>query len=134
MGLYEAAKDAANVLKEYGKVDEYQKILDLINALFEKNSETEKLKEDNIKLKERLKISGEYTFRNSSYWNKENNDGPFCTRCFDKHKDLIRIIPMSIGNNFATCPECKLDVNYTGKENYTHTRINNDNFNPYSAI
>ena len=34
MGLYEAAKGAANVLKEAGKIEEYQKILDLINELF----------------------------------------------------------------------------------------------------
>ena len=44
MGIYEAAKDAANVLKEAGKIDEYQKILDLINALFEKNDQVEEVK------------------------------------------------------------------------------------------
>jgi len=116
MGLYEAAKDAANMLKEYGKVDEYQKILDLINALFEKNSEIEKLKEANSVLKNKLKISGEYAFKNNSYWKKDDGDGPFCSRCFDKNKDLIRIISNHIGGNYATCPECNKTVNYTGHE------------------
>ncbi len=122
MGTYESLKGVANVLKEAGKIEEYQKILDLINVLFQKNEEIENLKEENKGLKDMLKTSEAYIFRNNSYWNKENNDGPYCSRCFDKHKNLIRLIPPSIRDNYANCPECKNYVNFTGKENpiYTH--------------
>ena len=123
MGVYDAAKDVANVLKEAGKIAEYQKILDLIDDLFEKREEIEKLNTENKKLKELLKTQDEYEFKNNSYWNKINNDGPFCSRCFDKNKDLIRIIPREVRDNYANCPECNKTVNFTGRENpiITHT-------------
>ncbi|MBU1131556.1 hypothetical protein KJ840_05500 [Patescibacteria group bacterium] len=114
MGLYDAAKDAANILKEAGKINEYQKILDLIDDLFNKREEIEKLKAENNQLKEEAKIKEEYIFKNNCYWHKESNDGPFCSRCFDKEKHLIRIIPRRPGSNNAKCPECKSLVNYTG--------------------
>lgn len=117
MSLYDAAKDVANILKKAGKIDEYQKILDLINDLFEKSEKIEKLKSENNRLKEQLKVSKEYEFKNNSYWNKESRDGPFCSRCFDKNKELIRIIPNYLGSNHATCPECNKQVNFTGREN-----------------
>ncbi len=122
MGIYDAAKDAANVLKEAGKIAEYQKILDLIDDLFQKREEIEKLNTENKELRDRLKTKEEYEFKNNSYWNKTNNDGPFCSRCFDKNKDLIRIIPRGVNGNYATCPECHKTVNFTGRENSIITR------------
>jgi len=127
MGIYDAAKDVANILKEAGKIDEYQKILDLIDDLFEKREKIEKLTKENNELKEQLKVSEEYEFKNNSYWNKKNVDGPFCSRCLDKNKELIRIIPDYLGSNYATCPECKKQVNFTGEENQPKT-VTNYNF------
>lgn len=116
MGLYDAAKDVAKVLKEAGKIDEYQKILDLIDDLFEKRDQIEKLQKENGHLKKQLEIQDNYFFEKNSYWHKETKDGPFCSRCFDKHKELIRTIPTYVGSNLAVCPECKNAVNFTGKE------------------
>ena len=125
MGIYEAAKGAANVLKEAGKIEEYQKILDLINDLFEKNDEIEKLKSENKILKENIKIKDEYIFKNNCYWHKITDDGPFCQRCLDKDKNLIRIIPTYVGSNNALCNECKAIINYTGIENLARSNRSN---------
>ncbi|PIR55121.1 hypothetical protein COU74_02990 [Candidatus Peregrinibacteria bacterium CG10_big_fil_rev_8_21_14_0_10_36_19] len=133
MGIYDAAKDAAKVLKEAGKIDEYQKILDLIDDLFEKRDRIEKLQKDNVHLKKQLETQENYFFENNSYWHKDNKDGPFCSRCFDKSKDLIRTIPTYINSNFSKCPECKNTVNFTGKEDPSIS-FQEENFDPYSPI
>lgn len=127
MGLYDAAKDAAKILKEAGKIEEYQKILDLIDDLFDKRDKIDKLETENKELKEKLKVAGGYEFKKNAYYNKETGDGPFCSRCFDKHKSLIRIISSHVGGNYATCPDCKNYVNFTGRESIPQKRLDNRN-------
>lgn len=138
MGLYDAVKDAAKILKEAGKINEYQKILDLIDDLSNKKDEIEKLKDEIkklktevLKLQNQLKITDEYIFKNNCYWHKKNDDGPYCSHCFDKNKELIRILPDYLGSNDATCPECKTQVNFTGKKNQMPTNDEPENFDPY---
>jgi hypothetical protein len=48
MGIIENAKDIAELIKKYNNIELYQKILDLRDEIFE-------LREDNIKLKEKIK-------------------------------------------------------------------------------
>lgn len=109
-------KDLYEIFKKAGKIDEYQKILDLIDDSFKKREEIEKLRKKNKELQEKLKFQNDLEFRNDAYWKKSDGDGPYCLRCWDKGRELIRIIPMRIGSNFATCPECKTKVNFTGKK------------------
>lgn len=123
MGIYDAAKDAAKILKDAGKIEEYVKILDLIEDLFEKQKKIESLEEENNKLRNRLLVKDVYHFKNNAYYQKETNDGPFCTRCFDKNHELIRIIPRKPSSNHSVCPECKNDVNLTGLDDVVRTYI-----------
>lgn len=134
MGLYNAAKDVAKVLKEAGKIDEYQKILDLIDDLFKKRDQIESLKEENGHLKKQLEIQDNYFFENNVYWHKETKDGPFCSRCFDKSKNLIRCIPTYLNSNFSKCPECENTVNFTGKEDPPMSFSPAENFDPYAPL
>ena len=113
MSIYSAAKDAANVLKEAGKINEYQKILDLIDDLFDKREKIEKLQDKIKQLEKKLRISNDYKFKNNAYYSKDG-DGPFCSRCLDKNKDLIRVIKNVNNDDFGTCPECNKQVNLTG--------------------
>lgn len=73
------------------------------------------LQEENQKLKEMLKendrmadISKLLVFENNAYFlEKEGGrkDGPFCSRCWDVHKRLVRLhIAEEFGYGF--CPEC----------------------------
>lgn len=134
MGLYDAAKDAANILKEAGKIEEYQKILDLIDDLFQKRNQIEKLNEENINLKKQLEIRNTYFFEKNSYWNIGNKDGPFCSRCFDKHKELIRTIPNGLRSNYSCCPECKNTVDFTGIEDSPVGAFQEKEFDPRSLF
>ncbi len=123
MGLYEGAKGVANILKEAGKIEEYLKIIDLIDDLLEKQRKIQILEEENTRLKNKLMISESYYFKNNAYYHENTEDGPFCSRCFDKDKNLIRIIPRKLSSNNSFCPECKNMVNLTGREDAIHTYI-----------
>lgn len=111
--MYEAAKDAANILKEAGKIEEYQKILDLLAKLLEMQNKIIELEKENKSLNEKFEIKEKLAYKNNCYWNGE--DGPFCSRCFEKNKDLIRM-HHGVGDNYAHCPECKAGVNFSGRE------------------
>jgi predicted nucleotide-binding protein len=58
----------------------------------------------------------EFEYKNNAYWRKSNNDGPFCTRCWDKNKDKIRM--KNDDNVFYTCPECKTRYEGPNYNNY----------------
>jgi regulator of replication initiation timing len=49
-----------------------------------------------------------YNSEDGLYYDDEN-DGPFCTRCYDKNKERIRVI-----KNTLKCPECNAYFGYTG--------------------
>jgi hypothetical protein len=113
MGIYDAAKDVANVLKEAGKIEEYQKILDLMGRLLEMQEKITELEKENKKLKEEFEIKGKLEYKNNTYW--LGAEGPYCSRCWEKNRDLLR---MHHGPNdfYAHCPECKASVNFIGRE------------------
>lgn len=115
MGVYEAAKDAAKILKEAGKIEEYQKILELLERLLEMQKRIADLEKENLNLNEKFKIKEKLKYKNNSYWDGE--DGPYCSRCWEKNKELLRMHPTCIGSNMARCPECQTLVNVTGRSN-----------------
>jgi|GEM_PF-1485395 phage FluMu protein Com len=115
MGMYEAAKDAANVLKEAGKIEEYKQILELLEKLLELQKRNADLEAENKNLEEKFKIKEKLEYKHNSYWNGEA--GPYCSRCWEKNKELLRMHPTFIGSNTAKCPECETIVNFTGIKN-----------------
>lgn len=52
--------------------------------------------------------------KNNAYWDGE--DGPFCIKCFDDERRLIRINFTFPSDDFASCPKCKNQFNITGKD------------------
>ncbi len=86
-------------------------MIEKLNDLQEVN---QSLKEDNKELKEKLNIKWKIEFKNNFYY--LNSEWPYCSRCWEKDKELIRSIPNSINDDISTCPECKTTANFTGKE------------------
>lgn len=125
--MYEAAKDAAKILKEAGKIEEYQKILDLLEKLLEMQNKIIELEKENVNLKGKFEIKEKLIYKNNSYWNGE--DGPFCSRCFEKNKELLRMHPTFLGSNAAKCPECETIVNFTGIKNSHSATVRAARFN-----
>ncbi len=108
MGIYEGLKDAAGILKEAGKIEQYQQILDAQEKLFEMQKKIVDLEVDNKKLKEQFEIKGKLVPEDNMYWIEEDGkrDGPFCTCCWDSEYKPIRL---HINKDFdsAECPKCK---------------------------
>jgi len=122
MGPIDWIKNTLSVLKEAGKIKEYEKILSLANEnedIKKKLSETEQkiaILEGEINQKRKLK------YRNESYW--DGDDGPFCSRCFDELGKSIRIHPVFTGSNFSICPKCNTRVNITGRPDFIPKNTN----------
>ena len=130
-------KDLYKVLKEAGKVDEYQKILDLIDDSFKNRDKIEELKKEiiglekeNKELSEKNILISDLELKNNVYWKKSSGDGPFCTRCFDKNREIIRLL-LNKGH-YSECPECKNTFNLNDKENNNGAILTKrKDFDPY---
>jgi len=106
MGIYDGLKDAASILKEAGKIDQYRQILEAQEKLLDMQKQIADLESDNQDLKDKLKTKESLTYENNAYWIEgEKKDGPFCSRCWDSERQIIRMQPC--GNRaYASCPNC----------------------------
>lgn len=112
MGLFDVLKTTAIVLKEANRIDLYNQILDVQNQLLDMNKTINDLESENNKLKEKLKIKEQLIYEDNTYWimgEGNKKDGPFCTRCWDKNFDLIRLHHTD-ENSYKICLECKNGV------------------------
>ena len=101
-------KTIYSVFQKAGKIDEYKQIVEALEKNLELQKDNQGLKDENKTLKDKLKIKGSINPRDNAYWVKKEDgseDGPFCLRCYDKNKDLMRLPQGQY--NFRTCPECK---------------------------
>lgn len=125
MAIFDELKSVAKVLQEAGKIEQYQQILSVQEKLLEQQKHIYELETDNRELKEKLKTQESLTYRNNAYWRgMENPDGPFCSRCWDVEKNMVRI--KQAGNPaFHTCPECKTTVQTNPSYSPPYRRIDN---------
>lgn len=83
-------------------------LVDTKNELIDSKEKNNKLKEENKKLKEEVDNSKPkpYYLHGLYYTTKEGigGTGPYCTGCYDKNKDLIRLIRKPVSQ--LTCPIC----------------------------
>lgn len=111
-----AGKGVANLLLKINKLPEYQTIIDLMDLCsrmrIELNEKDKKIKE----LEEKLKNKEELEIKNNVYWNKNDGSGPFCPACL-ADKEIRAPMATRPGSNYATCPICKVQINFTGREN-----------------
>jgi hypothetical protein len=108
---FDNLKSVAKVLQEAGKIEQYTQILEVQQKLLEMQAKIIDLEKDNKKLKDRLNIKDSLEYANNCYWIKKKDikEGPFCSRCWDKEKLLIRMHPQ--GNKaYTKCPACDTSV------------------------
>jgi hypothetical protein len=136
MGIYDGLKDAAKVLQESGKIEQYRQILDAQEKMLEMQKRIGDLEVDNKDLREKLESKGKLKFEKNAYWIREEKgaDGPFCSRCWDADKQLIRMQPC--GNPaYFDCPNCKnkgVQINPDQASiDYQSNRENDDNSSVY---
>jgi DNA-binding transcriptional MerR regulator len=85
-------------------IDVKESLLEIKTERLELKEKVFKLEEENKELKNpKIKL----TIRDGVYYDKDN-DGPFCTGCYDNNKKVIRFNYLAGG--FSGCPVCKANV------------------------
>ena len=115
--ISEARSLFSSVLDLYKKganLEAEQKLLELREAFFSLKEENLDLKEQLQELKEELKILDALSYEEPFYYAGEGDDrdGPFCQKCFDVDRILVRLIPVKISKGSHKCKNCE---NYYGK-------------------
>ena|SRR3989344_1083515 len=108
---FDNLKSVAKVLQESGKIEQYKQILDVQEKLLKMQAKIADLETKNKKLEEKLAISVSLTYEKNCYWslNDDKKEGPFCSRCWDKEKSLIRMHPQE-NKAYSKCPACDTSV------------------------
>lgn len=120
---YEIAKGMSAIKELMGNTEAKMKIVELMESLVKAKSDLVGIKEQLIEkdntineLKQQLSLKESIIFEEPFYWKKlegDAKDGPYCPKCYDVDKKLIRLI----NKNSSTagshqCYECK---NWYGK-------------------
>lgn len=105
-------KEIGSVLIKAGNMDLYEKIYEFQKALIDLSEENKELKEKNSMLEEKLRIKESLEVINDCYYTKRSDgdlDGPYCTVCYDKCGDLIRMhkVHYYYQQNGLECKVCK---------------------------
>ncbi len=108
MGIYDGLKDAASVLKEAGKIEQYRQILEIQEKLLDMQNHIAEIDIENKLLKEKLSIKENLIPEGNFYYTikDKNKDGPFCTCCWDSESKLVRL-HTNTSSNRTHCPNCE---------------------------
>jgi len=107
MAILDEIKSAAGIINKIGNMELYQKILDIQAQAMDLMERNVGLQKENFELKKDLEISKKLMHERDAYWISEDGkkDGPFCTRCWDAEKKLVRL--HKTGNPvYSKCPNC----------------------------
>jgi len=111
MSIIDDIKSVTKTIQQADNIELYQKILDVQAGALEVVEENNKLRDENRELKEKLKVKENLKYERNSYWIEagDKKDGPFCSRCWDVDKNLVRLHPC--GNPaYYDYPNCKASV------------------------
>jgi hypothetical protein len=104
--VFELYKKGANLEAE-------QKLQELQEAFIDLKSENLELREELLELREKLKNKENLIYEAPFYYLEENEtkDGPFCQKCYDDQKKLVRLIEV---DQYAGSHYCKVCENHFG--------------------
>lgn len=115
MGIYEAVKDGVKLVQQSDNVELMKVLMNIQTQAYDLLNENQRLKEEILELKNMNKKAENIYLKGDAYFLKSENgkdDGPFCTRCWDKDKLLIRCRVYTEAYTEALkccCPECNSD-------------------------
>lgn len=119
-------KTMASVVQQAGKLELTQQVIDLqqtLLALVAQNStltaDVAQLQADNRRLREEAEQRGLLKFQRESYWRQDgdNKEGPFCSRCFDVDRKVVRLHAAYQG--YYVCPNCQKSVSVYPEQDNT---------------
>ena len=118
------AKYIKNSQEIMDKSEQKLKLAELIEALADIKMEIAEIKstllekdEKILTLEKKLNLKENLVYEKPYYWieKKDAKDGPFCQKCYDANKQLIRLQGNDDNNGYWKCLECKevfKDKNY----------------------
>ncbi|KYH35844.1 hypothetical protein CLTEP_02370 [Clostridium tepidiprofundi DSM 19306] len=110
MDIIDNIKTVVKTLQQMDNLELNRQIIDIETKVMELIEENKEIKRCNEELREKLKIKENLEFENNMYWIKEKDKtiGPFCTRCWDNEKKLLRLHKKDDGwgTIYMECPEC----------------------------
>lgn len=106
MSIVDNIKDIANVVRKADSIDLYRQILDLQQEALELVEENINLKNEIREFKNKMDLQEKLTFHDNMYFinNDDENDGPYCTTCWDSENKLVRLHELSYGGHI--CNAC----------------------------
>lgn len=108
MSVFDNLGSIAKVVKQIGNIDLYKQILDVQADSLKLMEENKRLRKENYKLKEKLKLKEVLIFEKDLFWMKNKKgdiiEGPFCPRCHDAKKLLMHLVQ---AGDYKKCPGCK---------------------------
>lgn len=111
MSIIDTAKDLYELVKKGATVESQKKVMQLREEAVALQGENVELKTRIKELEEALAVQESLEFDGRVYWQvtKGKKTGPFCQRCYDFNKQLIRLQAQStyIGDQVEECWECK---------------------------
>jgi hypothetical protein len=109
--------DIVDLMKKGSTLEAQEKIIELREGALELQEENIELKKKIKELEASLKRRDEVIYEKPSYWtiSEKSKDGPFCQRCYDVEKQLVRLQDKS--NDYWICKSCK-----SGYEGPNHQR------------
>lgn len=114
MSVFEKLKLIVKILLEAEKLEQYKQILEIKDRFDEIQKKLQKCEEENKTLREKLEFKNNLFFENNAYWLKKEDgskEGPFCSRCWDKNKNQMRMLANPTQGLYS-CPECNNLIRY----------------------
>ena len=110
MSLLDNVKDVAKLAQEVGKMELYQKAVELMAQVTELAEENFQLKQELAALEEKENIAATLAFSRNVYYRLVGGkyDGPFCSCCWDSKSKLIRM--HDLRHCFPRCPICQQEI------------------------
>lgn len=110
MSIFSDLQLVAKALQEAGKIELYQKLIEVQAIISQVQEENQNLRETAARLEEILKIKGTLKYEQNSWFECDETGkkvaGPYCSRCWDLNKKLIHLHETASRGLFR-CPECK---------------------------
>ena len=109
MALTDMLKEVVNLARKINNIELYQKIIELQMEFVSLIDENQRLRDEVATLKDKFDIHGDLQAGKNSYWRLKGArlDGPFCTCCWDTHRNLVRLHEQPSGPQYTQCPSCK---------------------------
>jgi hypothetical protein len=99
-------KDIVELIKKGATVEAQEKIMEVRESALELQEENIILRQRVRALEDELRLKQQLKFEKSIYWliDGQAKDGPFCQRCYDVEKNLVRL--QDYGLSGWHCVEC----------------------------